>query len=1097
MIYRFDDYELDISSYKLRRDGIDLHIEPKAFDVLVYLVQRRGQLVSKEELYTHLWPEQYVSDSSLTYSIRAARKVIGDSGRTQRIIKTIHGRGYSFIAAVEELPDQPQTPDTPIEREPSQEASDALAGRRQVTVLWGSMMATSTTLSSLDPEELHDMLERVQTVCRAEVQRHGGFIIPQAGPGLLAYFGYPHANENDAHQAVRAGLSLVQTMQAWSQKLEQTEAATLTIRVALHTGIVLTSASDTQPGEVAPASGVVSHIATQLGTLAQPNTVVMSPDTARLVQGYFIDVLLGEYFLEELSQSIDVYQVERESGVQSRLEAAMTVQLTPFVGRDQEIGLLQNRWEQVIAGIGHVVLLSGDAGIGKSRLMQVFDDHLPRHAYIKIECRCSPYTQHNALYPIIDYLQRRFQLDQATSPEDKWDRLKPQFKRFGLSQERAFPVFSALFSLPQFALNVPPDLTPAEQRRQTLEALLAWILSETEQRPVYFVMEDLHWADPSTLEWLGLLMDHIPAASMLAVLTFRPTFRPMWESRSYLIHLALGRLTDRQTEELVLHVTQDKALPAELIHQILEKTDGVPLFVEEMTHMVIESGLVKEENGNYELADTLQPLSIPSTLHDLLMARLDRLGGGRRTVQLAAAVGREFSYELIQSVTPLSEDALQEELALLVKAELLYQRGLPPQAQYVFKHVLIQDAAYQSMLRRTRRQYHQQIAQVLAAHFPDIREAQPELVAHHFTEAGRHAEAIGYWRQAAKRAEQNSAYLDAIAHAEQGLAGLAHLPAGAERDQHELSLQLVLGLSLLFVRGPRSPDMSFAYSRAHQLCERIGDTVQLFSVMRGLWMYHMTWAELSRATELSNALLELSRAQDDPALVMVAHRGMGTSLFFTGDQMAAASHFEQGLTVKAEASTPLPAIQYGQDTEARLLMYYALNQWLRGFPEQALQTVEQAYHLEQQRPRPHTRAWLAFLSAWLYHWRREPGEVQRHAEASLTLCSEIAIPVVPALGTVLQGWAQFQDGRLCDGIDQLRQQMDTYQESEAKLSVTYMISLLAELYRQSGEIEAGLKTLEEALRLAHASEERWWEAELYRLQGRVMVATQSASGTAS
>ncbi len=890
MIYRFENYELDAVFYKLRRDGVDLHIEPKVFDLLVYLAQRYNQLVSKEEIYAHLWPEQYVSDSALTYTIREARKAIGDSGRTQRVIKTIHGRGYRLIAAVEAHLDQPQMSSTPDETGLSEERSVAIAGRRQVTVLWGSMMATSTTRFPLDPEELHDILEQAQAAGRTTVNHYGGFILPQIGPGLLAYFGYPQANENDAHQAVRAGLSLVQTLQAISQELKQTESAILTIRVAIHTGIVVTAAPDTQTGNIVPASGVVSHIATQLGTLAESNTVVMSPDTARLVKGYFIATLLGEYFFEELSQPIAVYQVECESGVQSRLEAAMAIQLTPLVGREQEVGLLQDRWEQVLAGLGHVVLLSGDAGIGKSRLMQVFDDGLPPDTYIKIECRCSPYTQHNALYPIVAYLQRQFQFDQATSPEDKWDRLKPQLKRFRLTPELACPILSALFSLPLVSPDISPNLSPAEQRRQTLEALLAWFLSEAEQRPVYFTVEDLHWADPSTLEWLGLLMDHIPAAPMLAVLTFRPTFRPTWEPRSYLSHLTLSRLTAQQTEQLVLRLTQHKSLPVELIQQLLAKTDGVPLFVEEMTRMVIESGLVKEKNGHYELVDTVQPLSIPSTLHDLLMARLDRLGGGRNTVQLAAAVGREFSYELIQSISPLSDEALQEELALLVKAELLYQRGLPPQVQYVFKHALIQDAAYQSMLRRTRRQHHRQIAQVLATRFSDIREIQPELVAHHFTQAERYAEAMGYWRQAAQRSQENSAHLDAAAHAEQGLAGLAHLPDGPERDQHELSLQLVLVISFLYVKGPRSPAMFLARSRARELCEYVGDTTQLFSVTRGLWQHHISQAELPRSAESGNALLELSQAQNDPALVMVAHRSIGTSLFFMGNQAAAASH---------------------------------------------------------------------------------------------------------------------------------------------------------------------------------------------------------------
>ncbi len=622
MIYTFDQYELDTSLYELRHVGVPVHIIPKTFDLLAYLVQRHGQIVTKDDLYNHLWPDQFVGESALTYHIATVRKAIGDSAQSQQLIKTVYRRGYRFIAPVEEHEtDRTAAPDTdaapePIlatESDPKPPISPvelSVAGtdeRRQLTAMWCSLVAASTSGSTLDPEDRHESIRQAQAVCREVIQQLGGYVAQHLSHGLLAYFGYPYSREDDAHRAVRTGLHVVQAVQRLSQDHTRAHGTELTVRVALHSGIVITEAVDGENHSTPLALGDVPHIAAQLSSLAGPNAMVLSAATLRLVEGYLLCENLGDYFIEELSQTTVLYEVLGESGAQSRIEAAAATRLTPFVGREQELGLLQARWEQARAGRGQVVLLSGDAGIGKSRLVHVFYERTMERASARIEGRCSPSTQHHAFYPIVKHLQRTASFDRADSPDDKWLKLAALHEPLGLSQEEMALLAGSLFSLKPPDQEPAPILSPPQQQQKTLEALLTWLLHEADQQPLCLVMEDLHWADPSTLDLLGLLIEHVPTARLLILLTFRSAFEPPWETRSYMAPLALSRLTNPQVDQIILEVTQGKPLPTEIAEQLQAKTDGVPLFVEEMTRMVIESGRVKERETVYELVDALEP----------------------------------------------------------------------------------------------------------------------------------------------------------------------------------------------------------------------------------------------------------------------------------------------------------------------------------------------------------------------------------------------------------------------------------------------------------------------------------------------------------
>src|SRR5215813_12901419 len=666
------------------------------------------------------------------------------------------------------------------------------AERRQLTVMFCDLVGSTALSTQLDPEELREVIRAYRESCAAAISRFGGYLAKYIGDGLLVYFGYPQAHEDDAQRAVRTALGIVEAIQQLSFPTIQFPCP-LQVRIGIHTGLVVAGEMGVgdQPEPLAIV-GETPNIAARLQEQAHPNRVVISPTTYRLVTGLFDCEELGPRVLKGLSTPRALYQVVGESAVQSRFEAAVQKGLTPLVGRAEELALLRRRWEQAKQGAGQVVLLSGEPGIGKSRLVQEFKEQLTDEGVMRVEFRCSPYHQHSALYPIIEHLQHLLQFAREDGPATKLEKLQQTLSPYRFPQAETVPLVAALLSLLPPEGYPPLTMSPQKQKEKTQAALVAWLVEEAEHHPVYTTWEDVHWADPSTLEVLHLVVEQVPTARLYVLLTFRPEFAPPWGNRSHLSQLTLSRLERPQVETMVKRVTGGKALPPEVMQQIVAKTDGVPLFVEELTKTVIESIESIESGGTHDGAP-LPPLTIPAVLQDSLMARLDRLGMAKEIAQLGAILGREFSYELLHAVSPLDEERLQQGLKQLVEAELVYQRGLPPQAHYLFKHALIQDTAYQSLLKSKRQQLHQQIAQMLEDQFPDTVATQPELVAHHYTEAGFVEQAIPCWQKAGERASQRSAYVEAISHLTKGLELLKTLPDTPERVQHELTLQLALG----------------------------------------------------------------------------------------------------------------------------------------------------------------------------------------------------------------------------------------------------------------------------------------------------------------
>ena len=970
---------------------------------------------------------------------------------------------------------------------PTPSSRPAGAERRQLTVEFCDLVGSTPLSGQLDPEDLRSVVRAYQEAAAEVIYRYEGHIAQYLGDGLLIYCGYPQAHEDNAHRAIRIGLGIVEAIEHLNPSLEEQYGVRLAVRVGIHTGLVVVGEMGGGGRHENLATGETVNIASRLEGLAAANQVVISVDTRRLVGGAFDLEDLGTHAMQGVAEPMQIYGIRGERAVDSRFDAATVTGLTPLVGREEEVGLLMRRWEQAKAGKGQVVLLCGEPGIGKSRLIETVGEVVTQEPHIRLRYQCSPYHINSAFYPIITQLERAAQFTRNDTPDQKLTKLEGRLGQGSEQVTEVAALVAALLAIPSGDRYPPLTLTPQRQKERTIEMLVEQSVGLARHQPILLIFEDAHWSDPTSLEVLDLLIHRVAEVRMLVVITYRPEFEPSWGEVAHVTTHPLNRLTRRQVATLVAGGTGGKSLPDEVSDVIAAKTDGVPLFVEELTKMLLEAGFLRDTGEHYELMGPLPPLAIPATLQDALMARLDRLAPVKEVAQIGAALGREFSYELAAAVSPLPDPALQGALDQLVSAELLFQRGTPPAATYLFKHALVQDTAYASLLRSRRRQLHTQIAQVLETQFPETVEAQPELVARHYTEAELNESAIPYWQQAGQLAVARSVNVEAIKHLTTGLELLKTLPDTPERTQQELTLQSTLGPVFIGTKGWAAPETGEVYTRAQELCQQIGQAPQLFPALWGLYGYYGVRGEYQTARELAEQILDLAESQQNTGFLVQACFALGLILFILGELSAARKYLAQGSAVYDHQQHNSNAFLYGNHPGVSCLSFEALTLWHLGSPEQALTRSQEAVTLSQQTLHPFSVVFALDRAAAFHQFRREVQAVQERAEAGISLSNEQGFPLWVAAGTILRGWALAEQGHIDKGIAQIRHGLSGYRATGAEMFRPHFLALLAEAYGKGGRAEEGLNAVAEALDIAHETGERFYEAELYRLKGELLA----------
>ncbi len=988
------------------------------------------------------------------------------------------GHRRRLLDAIAALRTEPSaSPPEAVERR-----AEAQAERRQLTVMFCDLVGSTALSARLDPEDLREVIAAYHRAVAEVVAGFDGFVAKYMGDGVLVYFGYPRAHEDDADRAVRAGLGVIDAVGRLDVKSVKLQA-----RIGIATGLVvvgdLIGEGSAQEQSVV---GETPNLASRLQALAEPDAVVIAASTRRLVGDLFEYRDLGAVEVKGIGGTVPAWQVLRPSAVASRFEALRGSALSPLIGRDEEIDLLLRRWARAKAGDGQVVLVSGEAGLGKSRITAALAERLHAEPHRRLRYFCSPYYQDSALFPFIDQLGRAAGFVRDDPPAAKLEKLDALLARAAPSDEDV-AFLADLLSLPASERHPLPNLSPQRKKARTLEALIRQLEGLARQQPVVMVFEDAHWIDPTSRELLDLFVERARSLPMLLIVTFRPEFQPPWTGQPQVTILALNRLDRSDRTTLIEQIAGGKALPDEIVAQIVDRTDGVPLFVEELTKSVLESGLLREENDRYVLDRALPSLAIPTTLHGSLMARLDRLASVRLVAQIGAAIGREFSYELLRRVSRLPEDELQATLARLVASELVFQRGRPPDAVYAFKHALVQDAAHSSLLRSTRQQLHAQIAEVLEAQSPERIDTQPEFFAQHYAEAGLVEKAVAYWGKAGHRSAARSAIAEAAAQFQKALDQLALLPGNPDRQRQELEFYSALGAALRFVKGQAALETGQAYARARELWEQLGYPAQYLHIPYGQSRYHVYCGELDLALRLDEDLLRVSRQRNDSRGLVLSHQSCGTGYGVRGRFVLSRSHLEAVLSLYDPNSHHSLGPQTGSHPQVVAQAYLGIVLLCLGFPNQALVQANAAIAEARRLAHSPTIASALMIGAMRLSISGDNGDLDDLVEDLVAVATEQAFPQWRAFGTIYRGWVKAKNGDVVEGISLLRSGAAAYRANGNELLMPHHTALLARACDIAGQIEEALTALDHALQIAGRTGERLLEAELNRHKGQLLL----------
>jgi predicted ATPase/DNA-binding response OmpR family regulator/class 3 adenylate cyclase len=1073
-------------------DGREVALTRTEAALLIAFVRNPGRVLSRDQLSQAIAGHgEELYGRSIDMHVGRLRRKIEPDPKAPRFIITVSGAGYKFAAGprtVEENRESPAaiTPGQQMDAAPERARSPRInlphsgSERRHLTVLSCELMGSMQAVIDADPEDLAGVVRRFQDACAGAIANMGGSIAASAGHEVLALFGYPKAHEDDAERAVHAGLDLAAKM----EEFVWPSGKPLQIRIGIATGLVVIADQDVigEPSTVAPL----------LRSIAPAGSILVAASTRKLLGRGFLCDDPSSYELAGISEKVTACLVAGRRPSENRFSSTRGPRFTQFVGRQHELQQLLTLWDRAKADQGQVALLCGEAGIGKSRVGEVFLERISATSHTTIRYQCALHHANSPFYPIIEQIQHAAHIKRGDAPEVKLEKLKAALSESGGTTPADMRSFAALLSIPMGELPAQ-GLTPQRQKDLMIAALIRYMMGFARDRPLVVELADAHWADSSTLELFSRIIASINAEKVFLLMSFRPEFFPQWLDEPHVTMLRLDRLGREQIEAMIFDVAGQRALPSEMYAQIISKTDGVPLFVEELTKSVLESGLFDDAGDRLAPVRALPPLAIPTTLLGSLTARLDRLGPVKEIAQVGAAIGREFSYRLLAAVAPISGPPLHAALAQLAAPELIFVRGEPPDSTYVFKHALVQDAAYGTLVRSKRQQLHRRIADALEQGFPETVETQPELLAHHLIQAGLTERAIDYLRKAGQRTIERSANAEAIRHLTQALELLQSRPEGPARRHAALGLEVMLSQAMIAVYGYAARETAQVLLRAKNLIDDVTDPAQKLAILYGIWAGHYVGGEVAKQTDAAREFLEEAEHNNDPAALSVAHRIVGTTYATKGEFAAARPHLEQARALyDTQHGVPLQ-YQYGQDVGAAALCYLSWALWHLGFVDQASQVAADAVNRAEELSHPHTQAFtICHARGMIDIFRRSSEDMGSYARSVVSLCRERGLSHWMACGRILEGWATVNEGEIDRGIELLRAGVAAWREAGARLWLPLFLMLEAQAYDKAGRNEAALGAIEQAIVISEETGERWCLSEILRIKAGLLSATGRA-----
>jgi class 3 adenylate cyclase/predicted ATPase len=964
---------------------------------------------------------------------------------------------------------------------------------KQVTVMFCDIEGFTAISERIGPEVAYSVMDQVYEILINRVHDYDGTVNEMTGDGIMALFGAPIALEDAPERSIRSALAIHREMVKFSDKFRgETKIPSIRMRIGIHTGPVVVGTLGNDLRVEFKAVGDTVNLASRMEEIAEPGTTYVTKDTFKLTEGLFRFESLGNRQIKGKYRPVDVYRVLAPSSRRTRFDVSSERGLTPFVGRKGNLELLLDGFERAKAGRGQAFSIVAEAGIGKSRLLYEFRKAIANEDVTWLEGKSLSYRKYVAYHPIIDILKTNFRIRESDSEKAIEEKVKAGLRQVVTDGASTLPYLLDLLSVKESGID-KIFLSPEAKKARTFEALMQIVLKGSELRPLIVAIEDLHWIDKSSEESLNYLLEGIPEANVMIIFTYRPEFNQTWGRRSYHSQITLNGLSNSESLAVSSYLLGTQELVRALENLILKKTEGVPFFIEEFVRSLLDLKIIEKKDDTYHLTENYQALTIPSRIQDVVMARVDALpDNAKEVLQIGSVIGREFSHGLLKKIVKFNQQDLLSYLSVLKDAELVYERGIYPKSTYIFKHALTQESIYTSLLKRTRQKYHRVIADCLERHFPEITELQPELLGYHFSEADSAEKAIPYFQRAGEISVRRSANTEAVEHFTKGLELIERLPIIDKRIRQELTFRVAMGPALIAIKGWGASAVEQTYARARELCDKVGDIPNLFTVLRGLWNLYNTRSEYKTSFKIANQLLELAQRLKKSDYLLGAHRALGAEFFWHGDFPQSLYHQEQVIALYDSERHKKLAFIYWTDPKIHCLAYLGPIMWVLGFPEKAYRNSQESLILADELSHSYSFAISLFFSIWLFVARRDIDKVHELTEKLMGLSKDERFPLWPEIAAFIQNWASAVQGKGKITGTQISRVIATVENTGTQQIKPLIFTLLAEEFGIMNNAEEGLQALKKAENWNSKTDGRYWESEIYRLKGKLLLA-QSAN----